>query len=90
MQNKDILLKKLEYQSLHRGCKETDIILGTFAKTHLKLLNNNELLEYEKFLNLDDADIYNWYTINSTLPITFSTNLLNKIRNFSKDPNEKE
>lgn len=83
MDNKSTVLKRLNYKSCHRGCKETDILLGNFAKYYLYLLNNEELSEYERLLELDDIYIYNWFIKNSPLPITFNTSLLYKINEYT-------
>lgn len=50
--------KKLLYMSTHRGCKEMDIILGSFAKNHLDQLTIEELEVYERLLSESDAEIY--------------------------------
>ena len=52
MNNKEILIKRLQYQSWHRGCKETDIILGDFAKSELNQLNIVALLDFDQLLQL--------------------------------------
>ncbi len=56
----DERLKRLLYQSFHRGCKETDAILGGFARQNLNSFSDEELDMYEKFINEDDWDIYAW------------------------------
>lgn len=58
--NQQIRLKKLHYRSWHRGCKETDVILGHFADTHLGDLSEAQLDVYERLLEEQDADIWNW------------------------------
>ncbi len=64
----DNLLAKLMYRSLHRGCKENDILLGNYATKNLHLLTSDQLLIYEKFLEETDTDIYNWVTNPQTTP----------------------
>lgn len=59
-------LKRLRYRSWHRGCKETDIILGNFADDRLKSLNPELLDIYEQLLDEDDANIWNWISGKST------------------------
>ena len=54
------LLKRLLYQSSHRGCKETDLILGNFAEKFLEKFDNDSLLLYEQILLEADADIVDW------------------------------
>jgi antitoxin CptB len=56
--SRDILLKKLYYLSNYRGCKETDLLLGNFAKTYLTQLSDAQLTDYEYLLNQADVDIY--------------------------------
>lgn len=55
-------LKRLRYRSWHRGCKETDIVLGNFADARLYDLDNAALALYEQLLDEDDVDIWNWLT----------------------------
>jgi antitoxin CptB len=65
---KEIRLKRLLYQSLHRGCKETDMILGNFANKHLMKLSDTEIDLYENFINEKDWDIYAWVIGAQNLP----------------------
>ena len=37
--------KELIYKSTHRGCKETDILLGNFATSCIDSLTDSELLQ---------------------------------------------
>lgn len=60
-----IRIKRLHYRSWHRGCKETDIILGKFADIKLPTLTTKELDMYEAFLDIDDAIIWEWLTKKS-------------------------
>jgi len=60
--SRDILLKRLQYRSGHRGCKETDFVLGQFAEKALATLNGPSLASYERLLNEDDAHIWDWLT----------------------------
>ena len=57
MQN-SLLFKQLFYRAVHRGCKETDFLLGEFAKAKLATLQNLEL--FGKFLEENDWEIYDW------------------------------
>ncbi len=61
----EILKKKLLYRSSYRGTKEMDILLGSFVKKYINELNLEQLLDLEKFLELDDEDILDYYNNNS-------------------------
>ena len=56
----DARLKRLRYRSWHRGCKETDLILGRFADGGLSTLPEPMLTVYEQLLDENDADIWDW------------------------------
>lgn len=57
---KEIRLKRLYFRSAHRGSKETDLILGTYAATFLPTLDDAQLAEFEAFLDENDNDIWDW------------------------------
>lgn len=59
-QTSDIRRRRLYYRSWHRGCKETDVILGHFADTALNSLPEESLDLYEELLEEQDLDIWNW------------------------------
>ena len=60
--NIDQLKKKIIYRSNYRGTKEMDKLLGTFTEKNIKDLNYDELVDLEKLLNIDDTNLYNYYT----------------------------
>lgn len=53
-------LKRLIYRSIHRGCKETDLIFAQFANSRLSQLEGATLDTYENLLEEADADIWQW------------------------------
>lgn len=87
IKNREQLLKKLLYQSCNRGCKETDLIIGQFAKLNLNKMNDSELTIFEEILQMNDADIYDWYTKKKPLPEEKSSKLMLQILDF--EPNNK-
>ncbi len=61
-------IKRLHYLSWYRGCKETDKILGGFARAHLEELKPAELDEFERILGEDDSDLFDWMTGKRPMP----------------------
>ncbi len=61
--NNDIekLKKRLIYRSQYRGTKEMDKLIGKFVQSNIDKLNNNQLKELEKFLDIDDDTLYKFY-----------------------------
>lgn len=73
--------KRLLYQSLHRGCKETDMILGNFATKYIYKLSDAEINLYENFINEKDWDIYAWITGTQELPKEHDNEVVRMILN---------
>ena len=62
MNNKlEIFKKKLIYRAGYRGTKEMDILLSSFVDKYINKLDENLLIELEKFLNFEDETILNFY-----------------------------
>ncbi len=59
--NIDELKKKIIYRSNYRGTKEMDKLLGKFVKKYINDLQKEDLIDLDKFLNIDDANLYNFY-----------------------------
>ena len=74
MINIDQLKKKIIYRSNYRGTKEMDNLLGAFTKKYINNLNENDLLDLEKLLNIDDTNLYNFY---NGFKISFFSSIIN-------------
>ena len=59
--NIDELKKKIIYRSNYRGTKEMDKLLGKFVKKYVNDLQEKDLIDLDKFLNIDDTNLYNFY-----------------------------
>ena len=59
--NIDELKKKIIYRSNYRGTKEMDKLLGKFVKKYINDLQEEDLIDLDKFLNIDDTNLYNFY-----------------------------
>ena len=60
MINIDELKKKIIYRSNYRGTKEMDKLLGAFVKKYINDLSYDDLIKLEKFLDIDDSNLYNF------------------------------
>jgi antitoxin CptB len=59
--NIEQLKKKIIYRSNYRGTKEMDKLLGAFTKKFIDELNNEDLADLEKLLDIDDNNLYNFF-----------------------------
>ena len=55
--NKEELKSKIIYRSSYRGSKEMDILLSSFVKSVINLLNLYELKLLDVLVNLDDENL---------------------------------
>tara|TARA_X000000950_G_scaffold277403_2_gene366751 strand:+ start:845 stop:1111 length:267 start_codon:yes stop_codon:yes gene_type:complete len=74
--------KKIIYRSNYRGTKEMDKLLGAFTSKYLDDLDEKELNELIKLLEIDDNNLYNFYNGLNT-DIKFENNKVNNLfKNF--------
>ena len=80
--NIDQLKKKIIYRSNYRGTKEMDKLLGAFTKKYINQLNQQELIDLEKLLDIDDTSLYNFFNgIENKIKFD-ETNVLKLFKNF--------
>jgi len=61
-EDSDTIRARLLYQSRKRGTLESDLLMSTFADSHLKEMTPAQMAQYDKFLDENDWDIYYWAT----------------------------
>jgi antitoxin CptB len=79
--DKEIFIKQLLYRSMHRGCKETDILLGKFIVDKILEFNDDKLQLYQNFIDEDDLMIYEWILNKSNIPEQY-VEMVDEIRTF--------
>jgi len=84
----ELLKKKIIYRSNYRGTKEMDKLLSTFTNKYINELNNEDLINLEKLLDLDDNNLYNFYNGLDT-DIDIEKNNINLLfKNFKYEENK--
>lgn len=68
----ELRLKRLKFRSWHRGWKENDLILGSFADAKLASLTPAELDAYEALLEEDDDIVWGWIVGKIEVPAQFT------------------
>jgi antitoxin CptB len=69
----DIRRKRLLFRSWHRGTREADLILGSFAEQHLNQFDDPMLDQYEALLECSDAEMFDWINRRCPPPPEFET-----------------
>ena len=72
--------RQLRFRSWHRGTKEADLRLGTFADAHLDDFTDAELEQFAVLLEHNDADLYDWATGRADPPAALDTPILRRLR----------
>lgn len=60
--------KRLIFRSWHRGTREMDLIMGTFADSCVESLSAEDLDLYDQLLEIPDPDLYNWVSGREDVP----------------------
>jgi len=75
----DARRRKLLFRSWHRGMREMDLILGSFADARIDALTEAELDQYERLLDISDTVLLPWATGEQPVPDGHETEILKKI-----------
>lgn len=75
----DIEYKKLAWHS-RRGMRELDLLLLPFVEFHLRTIPAQEQLLYERLLEEEDQDLYNWLVLRESAPEAALQQMVDLIR----------
>ncbi len=64
-------LKRLKMRSMRRGLKEMDLILSAYADLNLRDMDEAGLQLYDRLLDENDQDLYQWVTEQVDPPAAF-------------------
>lgn len=64
--------KRLVFRSWHRGTKEMDLLMGSFADRYVQGFSEDDLSEYDDILKCNDPDLYNWISGKEEAPANLS------------------
>ena len=61
MEDRDaVRRRRLRFRAWHRGMKEMDLILGSFADRHLARMSADELDAFERLIGMPDGELMAW------------------------------
>ena len=78
--------RRLRFRAWHRGTREADLLLGSFADRHLAAFSEPELDQFEALLDQTDADLYDWITARAPVPAAFDHAVMTQLRGFRFTP----
>ena len=74
--------KQLLYRSVYTGMKETDILLGGFARQHLPTFSARQLDLYQDILEAGDPLILAWLMGREAVPAGYDNEVMKLLLNF--------
>ena len=80
--------KRLRFRSWHRGMREMDLLIGSFADAHVPAFDHAQLDRYEALLEISDPDLYNWYAGREPLPAEHDTDVMQLLTKFRYTPRQ--
>lgn len=86
----DARRRRIRFRAWHRGMLEMDLIMGRFVDAELARLDEAELADLERLLDVPDRDVLGWVTGEIETPGDHDTRVFRKIRAYhgmpSRDP----
>ena len=74
--------RKILFRAWHRGMRENDLIMGGFADAHIADLDETELDEFERLIEVLDRDLLSWMTGEAPVPENYDTPLFRRLKAF--------
>jgi len=82
----EIKRKRLIYRARHRGTKELDLLIGSFADAHLASFDARQLERFEKLLSLPEPQLFSWMLGEESPPEALCDDVLALLLAFKYQP----
>jgi len=80
----EIRRKRLIHRSLYTGMKETDLLLGSFARRHVASFDTAQLDQFERLLAEPDPAIFAWAIGRELVPPDHDNDVMALLRRFAQ------
>jgi antitoxin CptB len=84
----DVRRKKLLFRAWRRGVRETDLIVGRFADAVIGSLDEPALDDFERLIEVPNADLYAWVSGEADIPENYDTAVLRQLKAFHRRDKE--
>jgi antitoxin CptB len=76
----NIRKKRLKFRCWHRGSREADLLLGTFADRYLEHMDSIDVVKLENIVDCDDQLIWDWLTGVADVPKGISRTMIHDLQ----------
>ena len=74
--------RKLLFRAWRRGVREMDLIVGRFADAYIDKFDETSLDDFERLIEVPNADLYAWVVGDETAPADHDTAVLRQLIGF--------
>ena len=78
--------KRLRFRAWHRGTKEMDLLIGSFADAHLSGFGREQLDRFEALLDVPEPVVYDWILGRSAPPADHDHDVMRLLLDFEFRP----
>jgi antitoxin CptB len=78
----DVRRRKLLFRAWRRGVREMDLIVGRFADVHIDKFDEAALDDFERLIEVPNAELYTWVTGEGGVPANYDTAVLRQLIGF--------
>jgi antitoxin CptB len=78
----DARRRRILFRCWHRGSREMDLIIGRFADARIERMSEPEIDEFERLIQMPDADLFSWIAEQNAAPEMYEGELLRRLRAF--------
>ncbi|MGN6748368.1 MAG: succinate dehydrogenase assembly factor 2 [Xanthobacteraceae bacterium] len=82
--------RRLLFRAWRRGVREMDLIVGRFADACIDTFSDTALDEFERLIEVPNAELYAWIVGNEAVPATQDTPVLRQLIAFHDRTGERE
>jgi antitoxin CptB len=76
--------RRVLFRSWHRGMREMDLIMGSFADATIDKLTSAELDQFERLMQAPDPDLYRWIAGEAEPPPHHDCPVFHRLREFHR------
>lgn len=74
--------RRLIFRAWHRGTREMDLLMGSFADSEIKTMSDEDLAVLEALCEVPDRDLFAWITTKSPTPANYDTEVFRRLMAF--------
>ena len=70
------------FRAWHRGIREMDILMGSFADAEIGTMPEADLDDFEHLIEVPDPDLFRWITGEDAAPSNYNTAVFRRLKAF--------